>query len=50
MLSTRINSQCISGFQEPLEWSINSSNGMVDNEDIYGQNGTLDAGEDVLVI
>jgi hypothetical protein len=27
--------------------SINSSNGMVDNEDIYGPNGSLDAGEDV---
>jgi hypothetical protein len=27
--------------------NINSSNGMVDNEDIYGPNGTLDAGEDV---
>jgi len=27
--------------------NVNSSNGMVDNEDIYGPNGTLDAGEDV---
>jgi Tfp pilus assembly protein PilX len=27
--------------------TINSSNGMVDNEDIYGPNGTLDPGEDV---
>jgi hypothetical protein len=27
--------------------TVNSSNGMVDNEDIYGPNGTLDAGEDV---
>lgn len=27
--------------------TINSSNGMVDNEDIYGPNGTLDTGEDV---
>jgi hypothetical protein len=26
---------------------VNSSNGMVDNEDIYGPNGTLDEGEDV---
>jgi hypothetical protein len=27
--------------------TINSTNGMVDNEDIYGPNGTLDTGEDV---
>ncbi len=27
--------------------TVNSTNGMVDNEDIYGPNGTLDAGEDV---
>jgi hypothetical protein len=27
--------------------TINSTNGMVDNEDIYGPNGFLDAGEDV---
>lgn len=27
--------------------TINSTNGMVDNEDIYGPNGVLDAGEDV---
>ena len=27
--------------------NVNSTNGMVDNEDIYGPNGTLDAGEDV---
>jgi hypothetical protein len=27
--------------------TIDSSNGMVDNEDIYGPNGALDAGEDV---
>ncbi|MCU1265764.1 MAG: hypothetical protein JWM21_2082 [Acidobacteria bacterium] len=27
--------------------TINSSNGMVDNEDIYGSNGVLDGGEDV---
>lgn len=27
--------------------TINSTNGMVDNEDIYGPNGLLDAGEDV---
>ena len=27
--------------------TINSSNGMVDNEDIYGPNGTLDPGEDL---
>jgi hypothetical protein len=27
--------------------AVNSSNGMVDNEDIYGVNGTLDPGEDV---
>jgi hypothetical protein len=27
--------------------TINSTNGMVDNEDIYGVNGTLDPGEDV---
>lgn len=27
--------------------TINSTNGMVDNEDIYGPNGALDAGEDV---
>lgn len=27
--------------------TINSTNGMVDNEDIYGQNGVLDPGEDV---
>jgi Tfp pilus assembly protein PilX len=27
--------------------TINASNGMVDNEDIYGWNGTLDPGEDV---
>ena len=26
---------------------VNSSNGMVDNEDIYGPNGSLDPGEDV---
>jgi hypothetical protein len=26
---------------------VNSTNGMVDNEDIYGPNGNLDAGEDV---
>ncbi|HSS20258.1 MAG TPA: hypothetical protein VLL54_09295 [Pyrinomonadaceae bacterium] len=26
---------------------VNSSNGMVDNEDIYGSNGALDPGEDV---
>lgn len=28
--------------------SFNSTNGMVDNEDIYGQNGLLDDGEDVI--
>jgi hypothetical protein len=27
--------------------TINSTNGMVDNEDIYGPNGSLDTGEDV---
>ncbi len=27
--------------------NVNSTNGMVDNEDIYGPNGNLDAGEDV---
>jgi hypothetical protein len=27
--------------------TFNATNGMVDNEDIYGPNGTLDAGEDV---
>lgn len=27
--------------------TVDSSNGMVDNEDIYGPNGTLDPGEDV---
>jgi hypothetical protein len=27
--------------------TVNSTNGMVDNEDIYGPNGNLDAGEDV---
>jgi hypothetical protein len=27
--------------------TVNSTNGMVDNEDIYGPNGSLDAGEDV---
>jgi hypothetical protein len=27
--------------------TLNSTNGMVDNEDIYGPNGTLDPGEDV---
>src|SRR5207248_3056336 len=27
--------------------TINSSNGMVDNEDIYGPNGVLDPGEDI---
>ena len=27
--------------------TINSTNGMVDNEDVYGPNGALDAGEDV---
>jgi hypothetical protein len=27
--------------------NVNSTNGMVDNEDIYGPNGTLDDGEDV---
>lgn len=27
--------------------AVNSSNGMVDNEDIYGPNGALDPGEDV---
>jgi hypothetical protein len=27
--------------------NINSTNGMVDNEDIYGPNGSLDTGEDV---
>ncbi len=27
--------------------NITSTNGMVDNEDIYGQNGTLDPGEDI---
>jgi hypothetical protein len=27
--------------------TINSTNGMADNEDIYGPNGTLDSGEDV---
>jgi len=27
--------------------SVNATNGMVDNEDIYGPNGVLDAGEDV---
>lgn len=27
--------------------NVNSSNGMADNEDIYGPNGTLDPGEDV---
>jgi hypothetical protein len=27
--------------------TVNSSNGMVDNEDIYGPNGSLDPGEDV---
>lgn len=27
--------------------TINATNGMVDNEDIYGPNGNLDAGEDV---
>jgi hypothetical protein len=32
---------------DPTGASINSSNGMADNEDIYGPNGTLDAGEDV---
>lgn len=30
-----------------LTYILNSTNGMVDNEDIYGQNGILDAGEDV---
>jgi hypothetical protein len=28
--------------------TINTSNGMVDNEDIYGNNNTLDPGEDVI--
>jgi hypothetical protein len=27
--------------------TFNATNGMVDNEDVYGPNGTLDAGEDV---
>jgi hypothetical protein len=31
----------------PSGATINATNGMVDNEDIYGPNGTLEAGEDV---
>jgi len=32
---------------DPSGSTVNSSNGMVDNEDIYGPNSVLDAGEDV---
>jgi hypothetical protein len=32
----------------PLGLPINTTNGMVDNEDIYGPNGVLDPGEDVI--
>jgi hypothetical protein len=34
--------------KDPLDVQLNTTNGMVDNEDIYGPNGTLDPGEDVI--
>jgi hypothetical protein len=32
---------------DPSGANVNSTNGMADNEDIYGPNGNLDAGEDI---
>ncbi|HVS80259.1 MAG TPA: hypothetical protein VHE60_00825 [Pyrinomonadaceae bacterium] len=37
----------VKAFVDPTGASLNSTNGMVDNEDIYGPNGSLDPGEDV---
>ncbi|MDQ6651507.1 MAG: hypothetical protein M3Y84_02055, partial [Acidobacteriota bacterium] len=37
----------INSLVAPSGATLNSSNGMVDNEDIYGPNGMLDPGEDV---
>jgi hypothetical protein len=34
--------------RDPAGNTLNTSNGMVDNEDIYGNNGTYDLGEDVI--
>jgi hypothetical protein len=34
--------------QDPVGVQLNTTNGMVDNEDIYGQNNLLDPGEDVI--
>lgn len=37
----------INSMVAPSGATVNSSNGMVDNEDVYGPNGLLDPGEDV---